>query len=337
MDKPKLLLAVERELFPSLFSAQEVDLLGNCCDLIVHEPPASPDAAFLRQHIAAAEIIITSWRTARLDESVLEKAPRLRLVAHAAGTVKPIVSEALWEKEIQVTSAAGAIAHGVAEFCLGLILTGTKRVFWLAKKTRQGEWRDSLGGCFGGVGEIYQQKVGIIGAGHVGRLLIGLLRAFHCEVLVYDPYLSGDQARELGVRRVETLDEIFSQCLAISLNAPSTPETEGMLRGRHFAQLQPGAVFINTARGKLIHEAELIEELRKLRFVACLDVTETEPCPPDHPFRSLPNVLLTPHIAGAVKQNRLRIGTYAAEEVRRYCEGRPPRFPVRQEQLASIG
>ncbi len=337
MNKPKLLLAVEKELFSGLFSEKDWAFVRERCDVLNAEPPSSPDAGFLREGLAEAEVVITSWRTARLDETVLSRANRLRLLCHAAGSVKPVVSEALWQRGVTVTSAASAIAYGVAEYCLGMTLMGTKRAFWLAENTRRGEWRENVGTCFGGASEIFREKVGIIGAGHVGRLFVGLLRHFECDILVYDPYMTSRYAEELGVRKVDTLDEIFRECLVVSLNAPSTEETERMLRGRHFAMLRRGALFINTARGKIIDEPELIEELRKENFVACLDVAETEPCPADHPFRTLPNVVLTPHVAGAVLQNRLRIGALVAEEVERYCEGRDPCFPVTEKQLATIG
>jgi phosphoglycerate dehydrogenase-like enzyme len=177
----------------------------------------------------------------------------------------------------------------------------------------------------------------VIGAGYVGRILIGLLQHFPCDVFLYDPYYSVEHARQLGARKLESLDEVFSTCDVVSLNAPVTSETKGMLRGRHFALLRDGALFINTARGVLVNESELIEELRTGRFVACLDVTDpVEPPPADHPFRVLPNVLLTPHIAGAVAQNLFRIGACVADEVEAFVNGRPLQFEVKREQLDRI-
>lgn len=109
-----------------------------------------------------------------------------------------------------------------------------------------------------------------------------------------------------------------------------------MIRGEHFRLLPPGALFVNTARGAIIHEQEMIEELRKGRFVACLDVTEQEPPAPGHPLRELPNVWLTPHEAGAVAQNLLRIGAFVADEVEAHAAGRPLKYEVKQEQLSHI-
>ena len=198
MKKPKLLLAVEQDLFPDLFSESDWNRIRERCDVLNPEPPPSPNEAFLGKYISESEIVVSSWRTACLDETVLSGADGLRLLCHGAGSVKPVVSEALWKQGVTVTSAASAIAYGVAEYCLGMILTGTKRAFWLAQGTRNGEWREHVGTCFGGVSEIFRQKIGIIGAGHVGRLLIGLLRHFECEILVYDPYLSAGDAEKLA-------------------------------------------------------------------------------------------------------------------------------------------
>ena len=109
-----------------------------------------------------------------------------------------------------------------------------------------------------------------------------------------------------------------------------------MIRGTHFRLLRPGAVFINTARAAIVHEQEMVEELAKGRFVACIDVTDPEPPPADSPLRSLPNVWLTPHIAGAVAQNLLRIGTFAANEVEAFLAGEPLHFQVTEQQLANM-
>jgi len=270
-----------------------------------------------------------------VDEEMLAAAPKLKFVAHAAGTVKPVMSEAAWKRGIRCMSGAGAIAYGVSEFCLGLMLTAAKRTYWLAQRTRQGAWNETLA-AFGPAFEIYRQKIGIIAASAAGKLLIELLKPFNCQVLLYDPYCTDEAARAMGVTKVGTLDEIFSQCLVVSLNAPVTEETKGMIRGSHFAQLPRGALFINTARGILINEEEMIAELRKGKFVACLDVTNPEPPLVDSPLRTLPNVLLTPHVAGAVSQNMLRIGEWVADAIEAYVQNRQITGEVRYEQLATM-
>jgi len=335
MKKTRLLFAVNRHWYPTLFSAAELERLRGIVELLNEDPPSVIDKNFLLENLPDADIVVTSWDTANLDAEILAAAPRLQLVCHAAGSVRPVVSDALWQRGLRVTSAAPAISHGVAEFCLGMILMATKRVFWSAQAVRQGYWQEASS-SFGGLFELYQQNVGIVGAGYIGKHLSRLFGNFDCQVYVYDPYLSVDEAKSLGCQKVETLEELFSQCRVVSLNAPSNEGTRHMLRGHHFAALPTGAVFVNTAGSIQIHEAEFVEELKKGRFVACLDRCETEPCPLDHPYRTLPNVILTPHIAGVAAENRFRIGTFAVNEVEAFVQEKPFIHEVTKEKLATM-
>lgn len=333
--RPKVLFAVSRQLHPRLFSPQDLERLGATSTILPAPIPEVADEAFLKAHLPEADVVITSWGTQQLTGELLGCAPRLKLACHAAGSVRPIVSDTLWQRGIRVTTGAPAIAFGVAEFCLGLILIASKRTPWLANATREGLWAHTMS-AFGGGFEIYQQNIGIIGAGFIGRQLIRLLKSFTCTIRVYDPYLSAEEAAKLDVEKVETLDELFATCRAVSLNAPTNEGTRHMLRGKHFAALQPGSLFINTAGSIQIHEEEFIAELRKGRFVACIDRCEVEPVQLDHPYRSLPNVLLSPHIAGASLENQLRIGTYVVDEIEAFTRDNSLIHEVTEKALAHM-
>lgn len=334
--KKRVLFAVNQTRYPKLFHPGDLDRIARLCDVISAPVPECADKRFLLDHIGEANIVISSWDTEAMDEQIMAAATKLELLTHAAGSVKPVVSDALWNRHVRVTSAAAAISFGVAEFCLGLILTASKRAFWGGIGTRAGQWQQGIE-CFGGPQEIYQQKIGVIGASHVGRHLIRLLQNFHCQVLLFDPYCSDEKARAMGAQKVETLEELFAQCMVVSLNAPSTEQTRRMIRSGHFRLLRPGALFINTARGAIVHEPEMIEELKTGRFVACIDVTDPEPPAADNPLRTLPNAWLTPHEAGAVAQNQLRIGTFVADEIVAFVNGKPLCYEVKQHQLANTG
>jgi phosphoglycerate dehydrogenase-like enzyme len=331
----KVLLAVVRKYHDLCFCPAHLAELATFAEVLPAPVPDEVTREFLLAHLGQADAIVTSWGTPALDAELLAAAPRLRFLAHAAGSVKPVTSDALWARGIRVSSAAAAIGTGVAEFCLGLMLTAPKRAFWGGVRCREGGWRDGIE-QFHGPHEIYRQTVGIVGAGYVGKQLIALLQPFRCQVLVYDPYLTAEQATALGVTRAATLDELFSRSMVVSVNAPATAETREMIRGRHLALLPAGALLINTARASILHTAELIAELRRGRIVACLDVTDVEPPPAEDELRRLPNVWLTPHEAGAVNENLLRIGDLVVGELRAAHEGRPLRYEVRQEQLARI-
>ena len=334
--KKNVLFAVAQRHHCRMFHPTDLQRIEHACRILPVPAPELPDRDFMLSHIGQAHIVISSWGTAPLDVDVMAEASRLELLSHAGGTVKPVVSDALWNRNVQVTSAAAALAFGVAEFCLGLMLTATKRAFWAGIETRRGRWDESLN-LFHGPQEIYQQNVGVIGASHVGKQLVRLLQNLNCNVLLYDPYCSAQQARTLGAEKIDTLEELFSTCAVVSLNAPLTAQTRQMIRGEHFRLLQPGALFINTARGAIVDEAEMIEELRSGRFVACIDVTEDEPPAIDNPLRHLPNVWLTPHEAGAVAQNLRRIGTFVANEIEAFVAHEPLHYPVKQQQLAIVG
>lgn len=335
MKKPRALIAINRHWYPTVLSPIDLERLRDFADILNDDPPAQISKEFLLKNLSTADVILTSWDTAPLDAEILGAAPHLRLLCHAAGSVRPVISEAVWQRDIRVTSAASAISYGVAEFCLGLILLATKRVFWLAQSARQGQWMEAAS-SFGGLFELYQQNVGIVGAGHIGKHLIRLLKNFDCNIFAYDPFLTKEQAEALGCEKLDSLEELFSRCRVVSLNAASNEGTRGMLRGHHFAALPKGAVFINTAGSIQIQEEEFVNELRKGHFVACLDRCEVEPCALDHPYRTLPNVILTPHIAGVAAENRLRIGTYAVNEVEAFTRNTELIYEVTKASLETM-
>jgi len=330
-----LVYAMPCERFDKIFPQDVLSRISRLCRVAEVAPPREVTREFLLSHVRDAQIVVTSWGTPMLDEEIVSAARGLELIAHAAGTVKPIVSDAAWRRGVRVTSAAPAIGQCVAEFCLGLILTIPKRVPWLAEQVRRGGWREKMD-FFGPPLEIYKQNVGVIAASGVGRHLIRLLQPFGCNVLLYDPYCTAEEARALGATKVDSLDEIFSRCRVVSLNAPATEETKGMIRGRHFALFQPGSVFINTARGIIVNQDEMVAELRKGNFIACLDVTEPEPPPPDHELRRLPNVILTPHMAGMIADNFRRVGEFIADDIAAYTSGRPMKGEVFRDRLSII-
>lgn len=334
-NKPNILIAVKKEFYTTCFSEIDLNRLRALGNIINAPVPDAVDKAFLLKYASEADIVVTSWNTPAIDADVLAAAPRVKLVCHAAGSVRPVVSDALWERKIRVTSAAAAIAYGVAEYCLGLLLLASKRTFWLANGTRQGYWMEPAK-SYGGAFEIYQQNIGIIGAGFIGRKLIQLLKAFTCNVYIYDPFVSAEEAACLGVTKVDDLETLFATCRAVSLNAPTNEGTRHMLRGHHFAKFQPGSLFINTAGSIQIHEEEFIKELRKGYFVACIDRCNREPVELDHPYRQLNNVLLSPHIAGVIAENRLRIGTFVANEIESYLGNGSLIHEVTLEALAKM-
>ncbi|PYI57438.1 hydroxyacid dehydrogenase [Paenibacillus flagellatus] len=306
------------DIWQGIFTAKHLDRLRQFGELIVNSSPGKPSKERVAEMIRDADIAITSWGCPAFDAEVLREASRLKLVAHAAGTVKYVVTPELIDRGIRVSSANEALGIGVAETALGLTIASLKRMWQLSQSTRQGLWEEGKEL----IRELYGLTIGVVGAGKAGRHYIRLLRQFEVDILLYDPIVSEEQAAVLGCRKVE-FAELLDMSDVISIHAPSIPETDRMFNRQAFSRMKDDAVLINTARGSLIDEDDLAAELAKGRFTACIDVTDQEPPSADHPFRTLPNVILIPHIAGAVNNGKQRMGRHAVEEVGRFLAGQP--------------
>ena len=331
--RAKTAIIASKEFAPKIFSEFDLERLRKHVDLEVTFFDKLDEDQFC-ELIKGMNAVISSWDTPLFTREVLDAAPDLKIICHAAGSVKPIVTDAVWERGIVVTSSAAAISIGVAETVLANILLGGKRMPWLNNDVKSGGWRNKK--IMGEITEMFRASIGIIGAGYVGKHLIKLLKSFEVNVLLYDPYISAKEAVELGVEKV-VLEDLLRRSDFISVCAPLTDKTRGMLGKTQLQMIKDGAVLINTARGAICNEKELIEELEKGRFVACLDVTDPEPPAADSPLRKLDNVFLTPHIAGTVANNLMRLGSLATEEVINYFSGKPNLYPVEREMLAKIG
>ncbi|MFB6782404.1 hydroxyacid dehydrogenase [Streptomyces sp. NPDC056352] len=281
--------------------------------------------------LAEAEVLLTCWGATPLTAEVLDGAPRLRAVVHAAGSVKHHITDACWERGIAVTSAAGANALPVAEFTLAAILFAGKRVLQTAQRyaalRTDHDWLQELAGSGN-----YRRTVGIIGASRIGRRVIELLHPFDLDVLLYDPYVDAAEEARLGVR-LATLDELCAHSSVVSVHAPQLPETHHLIGAAQLAAMATGTTLINTARGSLIDEDALLAELRSGRLHAVLDVTDPELPPALSPLYELPNVLLTPHIAGSQGDELHRMADQALDEMERFASGLPFADPVHAGSL----
>lgn len=314
-----------------MFNATAWNNLHSFARVIEHpggEPAAKADLLTL---LPQADACITSWGVAQLDADVIAAAPRLKAMAHMGSSVKRFVSQALWDRGVHVTSAAPALAEDVAITTLGLMIVGMKRIWPLGQHVKQGGWRESP---YWPSREIRHKVVGIIGASHVGRRLIRLLKPFEVHILLYDPFISPEAAAEMGVKKAE-LEELLAQADIVTLHAPAKPDTHHMLNAARLALMKDDALLINTARGVLIDETALVAELRKGRFFAFLDVTDPEPPAPDSPLRHLENVVVVPHLAGCIEDCG-RMGEMAVEELRRFFAGQPPLYQVKPDMFGRI-
>lgn len=316
-----------------LMRDDHLDRLERSVALVSREPLRNLEA--LGTELARIEVLITSWGCPPVDEAIVDRMPKLRLIAHLAGSVKGFLDDVVWRRGILVTNAVAANAVPVAEYTVAAILFANKRVIQLQRayaKVRENRapWTREAPD----VGN-YKKTIGIIGASQVGRLVIRHLRPFDFDVLLYDPYVPPLAARDMRVAKV-TLSELLARSDVVSLHAPLLPETRHMLGRRELAVMKDGATLINTARGALVEPQALEAELTSGRLYATLDTTEPEVLPPDSPLYDLPNVFLTPHIAGSLGRETERLTDYIVAEVERFARGVSLKYLVRREHLPRL-
>ena len=182
----------------------------------------------------------------------------------------------------------------------------------------------------------YGENVGIIGVGMIGSQVAERLKAYKLNVLAFDPFLSDERAKELGIKKA-TLDELFSSCRVVSNHMANNEQTKGMLDYKYFSKMLPYSTFINTGRGAQIVEADLVRVLEERPDItAILDVTYPEPPAESHAFYTLPNCFLTPHIAGSLMNETHRMAEYIIEEYNRFISGEPCRYEVSEKMLETM-
>lgn len=316
-----------------IYGPEQREQVGRHVNLI--EPDQTP-GAILKDPSALGEIdlIFSGWGMPPMDPRFLEAAPRLKAVFYGAGSVKGFCTDEAWQRGIRVTSAWQVNAQPVAEYALGHILLALKRAIPAARMLRETRGFDSapIRPVAGG----FDATVGLISLGAVGRALCRLLTRFDFKVLAHDPFVTPEQARELGAEWCG-LEDIFRRADVVSLHTPWLKETENMIRGSHLASMKPGATFLNTSRGAVVAESEMIGVLRERPDLqAVLDVTHPEPPASDSPLFDLPNVFLTPHIAGSMDSECRRMGQAMIDDLDRYLAGEPMRYEVTRAKAGAM-
>lgn len=320
--RPRAVYAFSPERTRHVFAAAHHHRLAELCDIPDAVPLQQFGDARAAQLLADAEILITGWGCPPIGADMLARAPKLRLIAHAAGTVKTFIAPEIFAAGIQVTHAAAANALPVAEFTLAAILFANKRVLRFGQLYAESKaTRQAMSLADEPIGN-YAKAIGIVGASRIGRRVIELLKPFDFDILLHDPFVTPVEAQELGVTLLE-LDELIRRSDILSLHAPSVEATRHMIDARRLSLLRDGATLINTARGALVDHAALEAELVSGRIDAIIDVTEPEVLPAASPLYALPNVLLTPHVAGALGSERERLGALITDEIERFVRGEP--------------
>ena len=334
MTRPAIVIAHMEGL--RAFDDATLDRLDRAGRILDRTPLASWDDARADALLAEAEIIVGHWGTPLFDAAMLARAPKLKMFAYAAGTVKWYAIDELWERDLVVTSGAGANAEPVAEYTLAMILLANKRVFpAIDAEAGRASWTPPEGAAAHGN---WDKTIGLVSASLIGRRVAELLRPFpHLRVEIYDPFVDQDTIESLGATRVDDLVALCRRADVLSIHAPALPSTHDLVGAEHLAALPDGATVINTSRGHCLDLDALVAELETGRLFAVIDVTDPiEPLPVDHPLRSLPNAVHTPHIAGSQGTELARMSDWVCEEVERFVAGRPQRNRITRDMIDRI-
>lgn len=272
--------------------------------------PSSADELVAR--IRDAEIVINIRSTSKFTADLLQECPQLRLISIWGTGTDNVDLDASKARGVRVTNTPGVSAIAVAEHTLALIMAVAKQIVTVDRQIRRGHWPRAM------VPQLRSKVLGLIGTGAIGREVAELGRAIGLRVVAWTFHPGGDMAEWVG------FDDVFRQSDVVSVHVRQSPDTSGFIRREHFEMMKPGAIFINTARGAIVQEADLIEALQRNRIAgAGLDVFEHEPLRPDSPLHSLPNVVLTPHAAGITPETTEAGLTLAIDNVFAFLVGRP--------------
>jgi len=281
------------------------------------------------------EFIFSTWGMPALTEDEIKTVfPSLKCVFYSAGTVQAFARPFI-NCGVKVFSAWAANAVPVAEYTAAQIILANKSFFVTSRLFKSNSHKEAAA-LFREFPGNYGNKIGIIGAGMIGKLVITLLKNYKFDILVFDPFLPDEKAAELGVTKT-SLEHIFSECSVISNHLANNEQTKGMLNYSHFSKVRKNATFLNTGRGAQVVEADLIHVLKERPdFTAVLDVTDPEPPLEDSEFYTLDNCILTPHIAGSSGLECQRLAEYMLEEFRLYTKNLPTNYEISLKMLETM-
>ena len=281
------------------------------------------------------KIVFSTWGMPKFtEEEIKTYLPSLNAVFYGAGSVQNFARPFL-ASGVKVFSAWAANAVPVAEMTVAQIILANKGYF-LSSRLYSEKGREVSLEAFKKCRGNYGETVGIIGAGMIGKLVIQMLKAYNLRVLVFDPFLPDEKAAELGVEKCD-LPTLFESAFVVSNHLANNAQTKGMLGYALFSKMRENAVFINTGRGAQVVEDDLVRILSERDdLTALLDVTFPEPPVDAHPFYTLENCLLTPHIAGSAGDEVARMGLYMLRECESYISGEPCRYEVNEKMLETM-
>jgi phosphoglycerate dehydrogenase-like enzyme len=335
MAGPRVLALISAGMSKWFYTDRMRELLQSVADptYVVYEKRLTPSR--LAAQIGDYDALFTDWGTPQLTREVLDAASRLRVVCHAGGSVRfllPDPPSEFYRRGLRISSATPVMSRYVAEHTLSMAIQMLRRSPLYRDKLREpSEWWDKFDSPHPS-DTIIGQRVGMVGLGMITWEFIRMIKPYECQLFAFTTHGDSERAAREGVTLLP-LDELLSTCPVICLFAAVRPDTVGMIDARRLSLIPDGGVLINTARGKLIDEPALIAELKTGRLWAGIDVTDPEPPAADSPLRTLPNVLLTPHVAGPTPTRYWEFVEYAVRDMCRFFAGEPMIGDVSESRL----
>lgn len=334
----KVLVATEQTTVDLMIREEDRQRLESMADVTWHtnvSRKTSEDDYLKAISEASPDIIMTGWGSPRLTPRVLEANPQLKCLINITGTLRQYLDPDCYDQGLRVTNWGDVPAASVAEAALMMTLASLRKTYhWQIKMHQEKIWEKDTQGPIPGQWipqGLFDKTVGLYGFGKIAREYAKMLKPFDVELLVLSSYINEDDKQEFGIEKVASLKELFSRSDVVAVHTGNRPDTHHSVNAEILASMKDGGHIINTARGAIIDTDALVEELKKERLFAALDVYEEEPLPNDHPLRGLPTCLLFPHQGGPTSDYRWRCGAEAVNQVERYIKGEELKHQVTRE------
>lgn len=313
---PQLLLNMSDATLRRVFADDDLARLATLGDVARFDPQRDAPDTFAAR-LDAADVVVTCWGSRKIEPADVAGRGRPLLIAHAAGSVRPVADRDTLSETVRLTQSAAAMVPSVAQFSLALIVLALRQTVARAAALH------TPAPVPGVVDDLDALPVGLVGLSRVGAATADLLAHAGARVLAYDPHAPDERFAAARAERVDDLDALLAASRAVSLHAPVTPETVGMIDARRVGLLPDGAALVNTARAQLLDQDAVFARALAGTLTYYADVTTPEPLPADHPALRCPHVWITPHIAGPTRQTLRRMAAIAVDESARFLAGEP--------------